>query len=89
MLKRYLLAPGPTQVPPEVLLAMATPIIHHRAPEFAELFGEVRKDLQWVFQTDNDVLMLASSGTGAMEGSIANFLSPGDKALYINGGKIR
>lgn len=88
MLKRYLLAPGPTQVPPEVLLAMATPVIHHRAPEFAELFGEVRQDLKWVFQTQNDVLMLASSGTGAMEGAVANFLSPGDKALYINGGKF-
>lgn len=88
MLKRYLLAPGPTQVPPEVLLAMATPILHHRAPEFAELFGEVREDLKWVFQTRNEVLILASSGTGAMEGAVANFLSPGDKALVINGGKF-
>jgi aspartate aminotransferase-like enzyme len=88
MLKRYLLAPGPTPVPPEVLLAMAKPIIHHRAPEFAQLFGEVRQDLKWLFQTENDVLILASSGTGGMEGSVANFLSPGDKALVINGGKF-
>lgn len=83
MLKRYLLAPGPTPVPPEVLLAMARPMIHHRAPEFDPIFAEVREGLQWLFQTRNDVLMLAASGTGGMEGSVSNFLSPGDKALCI------
>jgi len=88
MLKRYLLAPGPTQVPPEVLLAMARPIVHHRAPEFATLFAEIRDDLKWLFQTQNDVLTLVASGTGGMEGAVANFLSPGDKALYVNGGKF-
>ncbi len=88
MLKRYLLAPGPTPVPPEVLLAMARPMIHHRAPEFDKLFAQVRADLRWLFQTDNDVLILASSGTGGMEGAVSNFLSPGDKALCINGGKF-
>lgn len=88
MQKRYLFAPGPTQVPPEVLLAMASPIIHHRAPDFIELFEQVRVDLQWLFQTTNDVLVLASSGTGGMEGSVANFLSPGDKAIVVNMGKF-
>ena len=88
MLKRYLLAPGPTPVPPEVLLAMARPMIHHRAPEFDPIFAEVREGLKWLFQTRNDVLMLASSGTGGMEGSVSNFLSPGDKALCVNGGKF-
>ncbi|MEX5219313.1 MAG: alanine--glyoxylate aminotransferase family protein [Nitrospiraceae bacterium] len=88
MLKRYLLAPGPTPVPPEVLLAMAKPMTHHRAPEFDKLFGEVREDLKWLFQTRNDVLILASSGTGGMEGAVSNFLSPGDKAISINGGKF-
>jgi len=88
MLKRYLLAPGPTPVPPEVLLAMARPMIHHRAPEFDPIFAEAREGLQWLFQTRNDVLMLAASGTGGMEGSVSNFLSPGDKALCINGGKF-
>jgi len=88
MVKRYLLAPGPTPVPPEVLLAMARPVIHHRGPEFAQLFGEVREDLKWLFQTQNEVLILASSGTGGMEGAVANFLSPGDKALFVNGGKF-
>jgi len=88
MLKRYLLAPGPTQVPPEVLLAMARPMVHHRAPEFAVMFAELREDLRWLFQTRNDVLTLVASGTGAMEGAVSNFLSPGDKALYVNGGKF-
>lgn len=88
MLKRYLLAPGPTPVPPEVLLAMARPIIHHRAPEFAQMFAQVREDLKWLFQTRNDVLILASSGTGGMEGAVSNFLSPGDKALCVNAGKF-
>ena len=88
MLKRYLLAPGPTPVPPEVLLAMARPMIHHRAPEFDPIFAEVREGLKWLFQTRHDVLMLAASGTGGMEGAVSNFLSPGDKALYVNGGKL-
>ena len=88
MLKRYLLAPGPTQVPPEVLLALARPMIHHRAPEFATLFGEIREDLKWLFQTQADVLTLVSSGTGGMEAAVSNFLAPGDKALYVNGGKF-
>ena len=88
MLKRYLLAPGPTPVPPEVLLAMARPMFHHRAPEFDKVFAEVRDGLKWLFQTKNNVLMLAASGTGGMEGSVSNFLSPGDKALTINGGKF-
>ena len=88
MLKRYLLAPGPTQVPPEVLLAMARPIIHHRAPEFATLFGQIRQDLKWLFQTEAEVLTLVSSGTGGMEAAVSNFLSPGEKALFVNGGKF-
>jgi aspartate aminotransferase-like enzyme len=88
MQKKYLLAPGPTQVSPEVLLAMAHPVLHHRAPEFAKLFEQVRQDLKWFFQTQNDVLVLASTGTGGMEGSVTNFLSPGEKALVVNGGKF-
>jgi len=88
MLKRYLLAPGPTPVPPEVLLAMARPMFHHRAPEFDKVFAEVRDGLKWLYQTKNNVLMLAASGTGGMEGAVSNFLSPGDKALTINGGKF-
>ena len=87
-MKKYLLAPGPTQVSPEVLLAMAQPILHHRAPEFAKLLERVKQDLKWLFQTENDVLIIVSTGTGGMEGSVSNFLSPGDKALVVNGGKF-
>lgn len=88
MRKRYLLAPGPTPVPPEILLAMAQPIIHHRAPEFVELFGRVREDLKFLFQTRQEVITLVSSGSGGMEAAVTNFLSPGEKALVINGGKF-
>jgi aspartate aminotransferase-like enzyme len=87
-MKRYLLAPGPTQVSPEVLLAMAQPILHHRAPEFVTLLDRVKKDLQWIYQTTNDVLIIVSSGTGGMEGSVSNFFSPGDKVITVNAGKF-
>ncbi len=88
MKKKYLLAPGPTPVPSSALLAMATPIVHHRAPEFAPVLKEVQEGLKYLFQTKNDVIMLASSGTGGMEGSVANLLSKGDKALVVVGGKF-
>lgn len=88
MLKRYLLAPGPTPVPPEALLAMAMPIIHHRSPDFLPVMDSARKGLQWLCQTKNDVLILCSTGTGGMVGAVNNFFSPGDKALVINGGNF-
>ena len=88
MNKKYLFAPGPTQVPPEVLLRMAHPMIHHRSPDFTPVMEEVSAGLNWLFQTSNDVLILASSGTGAMEGSVSNFLTPGDKVITVNGGKF-
>src|SRR5439155_15978984 len=58
MLKRYLLTPGPTPVPPEVLLRMSQPLIHHRTPEFSQLFAEVQAGLRWLFCTEQDVLIL-------------------------------
>ncbi|MFQ5458200.1 MAG: pyridoxal-phosphate-dependent aminotransferase family protein [Myxococcota bacterium] len=88
MKKRYLLAPGPTPVPERVLMAMAMPIIHHRSPEFEPVFEEVRAGLQWVFQTEGDVLSFASSGTGAMEGAVTNLLCRGDEAICVRGGKF-
>jgi len=88
MQKKYLLAPGSTPVPPEALLAMAMPIIHHRAPDFLPILDSAKKGLQWLYQTKNDVLILCSTGTGGMEGSVTNFLSPGDDVLVINGGKF-
>ncbi|OGW23053.1 MAG: class V aminotransferase [Nitrospirae bacterium GWC2_46_6] len=88
MFKRYLLAPGPTPVPPEVLLSMAMPIIHHRSPDFLPVLDSAKKGLQWLFQTKNDVLILASTGTGGMVGSVNNFFNAGDKVLVVNGGKF-
>jgi aspartate aminotransferase-like enzyme len=88
MLKRYLLAPGPTPVPPEVLGAMGLPIIHHRSPDFIPVMESVREGLKWLYQTSQEVLMLSSSGTGGMEAAVTNFTSPGEKALVVNGGKF-
>jgi serine---pyruvate transaminase len=86
MLKKYLLTPGPTPVPPEVLSAEGQPILHHRTAEFSAIFEEVKKDLQYIHCTKNDVLILASSGTGAMEGAIVNLLSPQDKVIVLETG---
>jgi len=88
MLKRYLLAPGPTPVPAEVLLSMAMPILHHRAPDFIPIFEEAKEGLKWLYQTENDVIILCSTGTGGMVSSINNFFSPGDKVITINSGKF-
>jgi len=88
MIKNYLLTPGPTPVPPNVLLEMARPIIHHRTPQFQKILQETEEGLKYVFQTKNDVLILTSSGTGGMEGAVCNLLSPGDKAICVQGGKF-
>jgi aspartate aminotransferase-like enzyme len=88
MIKHYLLSPGPTPIPNEVALAMSETMIHHRTPQFNKVFEQSREGLKKLFGTKNDVLMLASSGTGAMEASVANLFSPGDKVLVINGGKF-
>jgi len=88
MQKRYLLAPGPTQIPPEVLLKMAEPMIHHRNPLFETVVEEVRENLKHLFGTVNEVLIFSSSGTGAMEGAITNMLSPGDAAIVVRSGKF-
>jgi aspartate aminotransferase-like enzyme len=88
MEKRYLLAPGPTAIPPDVLLKMAEPMIHHRNPLFEVVMENVREGLKHVFGTKNEVLILTSSGTGAMESAVTNTLSPGDKAICVRSGKF-
>jgi len=88
VIKNYLLAPGPTPVPARVLLAMAQPVIHHRTPQFSQIFAEAKKGLKALFQTEQDVLMLAASGTGAMDGAVSNLFAAGDEVLVINGGKF-
>ena len=88
MIKQYLLSPGPTPIPNEVELAMSETMIHHRTPQFNKVFEEARRGLKKLFGTKNDVIMFASSGTGAMEAAVANLFSPGDKVLVVNGGKF-
>src|SRR5262245_59827044 len=88
MLKQYLLTPGPTPVPERVMLAMAQPIVHHRMPAFTTIFTEAAAGLKWLFQTTEPVLMLAGSGTLAMEAAIVNTMSRGEKALCVVGGKF-
>ncbi|HEY3101686.1 MAG TPA: alanine--glyoxylate aminotransferase family protein, partial [Methylomirabilota bacterium] len=86
MKKYQLMAPGPTPVPSEVLLAMARPIIHHRTPEYEALFSEVRAGLKRLVQTQQEVLTPACTGTGAMEAAVANTLSAGDRVIVVNAG---
>lgn len=88
MRKNYLLTPGPTPLPPQVCEAMARPIIHHRTPQFQAVLKEATEGLKYIFQTQNDVFILASSGTGAMEAAVVNILSPGDVAITVEGGKF-
>lgn len=88
MLKRYLLAPGPTPVPSESLLAMAEPMWHHRTPRFRKLYQEVTEGLKYAMQTSQDVYCLASAGTGAMEAAVANLMGKDEKALVVRGGKF-
>jgi len=80
-----LFTPGPTPVPESVRLAMATPTLHHRTPEFEAIFAETRELLFNLFSTD-EVIMLASSGTGAMEAAVTNLCK--DTLLSINSGKF-
>ncbi|MGB3206957.1 MAG: alanine--glyoxylate aminotransferase family protein [Crinalium sp.] len=86
--KLMLMIPGPTPVPEQVLLAMAKHPIGHRSGEFSKIMAEVTENLKWLHQTQNDVLMLTVSGTGAMEAGIINFLSPGDRVLVGSNGKF-
>ena len=88
MKKIRLLTPGPTPVPERLSLRMARPIVHHRSPEFEAVFGRVREGLGWLFQTKQDVLVFAASGTGAMEAAFVNFLRKGDTAVVVDGGKF-
>lgn len=78
--------PGPIPVPNNILEAMATPMINHRGLEFADLLKKVTAGLKQVFQTENDLYILTASGTGAMEASIVNTLSPGDNVLSASVG---
>lgn len=86
--KNYLLAPGPTPVPSDVLLEGARETIHHRTPQFVSILEETLENLKYLFQTKNRVFTLLSSGTGALEAAVSNLLNPGDKAIIVEAGKF-
>jgi aspartate aminotransferase-like enzyme len=76
-----LMAPGPTPIPPEVLLAQGSPLVYHRGPGYGALLREVTEGLQEMMKTSSDVLCFTSSGTGGLESAVANLLSPGDRVV--------
>ena len=86
--KPRLMTPGPTEVPPAVLLEMAEPIIHHRTKRFQEIYSDLSKKLQWLFCTDGPVLTIAGSGTTAFEAAQVSLIKPGSKAITVAGGKF-
>jgi aspartate aminotransferase-like enzyme len=86
--KRYLFTPGPTTVPPEVLAALAQPVVHHRGSDFRPLYGECLQRLKDIFRTSSDVLLFTASGTGAMESAVANLCSPGNRVVVVSAGSF-
>jgi aspartate aminotransferase-like enzyme len=86
--KDYLMTAGPTPLPPRVSQVMAEPILYHRAPAFIEIYERVLARLKTVFQTEEEVLTFAASGTGALESAVANLIAPGDKVLVASCGKF-
>jgi serine---pyruvate transaminase len=84
--KQYLMTPGPTPVPPQVLAALAEPIVHHRGSDFRSIYERCLERLRAVFQTESDVLLLTASGTGGMESVAANLCLPGDRVVVVSAG---
>jgi aspartate aminotransferase-like enzyme len=86
--KQYMLTAGPTPLPPTVSQVMAEPVLYHRSPAFIEIYARVLERLRAVFQTQNDVLCFAASGTGGMESAVANLVVPGEPAIVASAGKF-
>jgi len=86
--KSYLFTPGPTPVPPEVLAALARPVLHHRGPDFRKVYEQCLARLKEVFRTENDVLLFTASGTGAFESAIASLTVPGERAVVVSAGSF-
>jgi aspartate aminotransferase-like enzyme len=84
--KRYLMTPGPTPVPPQVLAAMALPIVHHRSPDFRPTYRQALDRLKEVYRTRGEVLLYTASGTAGLESVVANLTSPGDRVVAISAG---
>ncbi|MBW3588207.1 MAG: alanine--glyoxylate aminotransferase family protein [Actinobacteria bacterium] len=81
-----LMTPGPTPVPPAVLAAQARPLVYHRGPGYAALLDELVDGVRWLLDTKSDVVVYTASGTGGMEGAVANIVSAGDKVLVVSVG---
>ncbi len=88
MRKQRLFTPGPTPLAPEAQEAMGRPLLHHRTPEFQQIFTATRDNLKKIFRTDHDMVILASSGTGGMEAAVCNLLGTDDPALAVVAGKF-
>src|SRR5437763_15993290 len=86
--KQYLLTPGPTPVPPQVLAALGEPVVHHRSPDFRPIYESCLQRLREVTRTQQEVLMFAASGTGAFESAVQNLVSPGDRHLVVSSGNF-
>ncbi len=84
--KRYLFTPGPTPVPPEVLAALAQPVVHHRGSDFRPVYRQCLERLKELCRTSSDVLLFTSSGTGAMESAVANLCAPGSRVVVVSAG---
>ena len=84
--KRYLFTPGPTPVPPQVLAALAEPVLHHRGPDFRAVYERCLERLREVVRAERDVLLFTASGTAAMESAVANLCSPGDRVVVVTAG---
>jgi aspartate aminotransferase-like enzyme len=86
--QKRLFTPGPTEVPSQVLAAMAKPLVHHRTDDFRNIHLEIVKQLQAVYKTKNPIAVLSASGTGAMEAAVANLTVPREKVLVTPCGKF-
>ena len=86
--KQYLFTPGPTPVPPQVLAALAAPVVHHRSADFRPVYERTLARLREVFRTVSDVLLFTASGTGAFESAVANLVSPGEPHLVVSAGNF-
>jgi aspartate aminotransferase-like enzyme len=87
-MKRHLFTPGPTPVPPQVLAALAEPIVHHRSPDYRPIFRNCLDHLTTVFRTAREPLIFTASGTGAMESAVANIARPGDRVVVVSAGNF-
>src|SRR3954454_9573932 len=80
------MTPGPTPAPPEVLAAIAQPVVHHRGPDYKKLYAECLGPLREIFRTESEVLLFGGSGSGAVEAAVASVCSPGERLLVVSAG---